>query len=114
MPHIIVEYTADSLDQSSPGELMQAVYTAVVESQLFKESNIKLRAIPVEHYRLGSSGQGFIHVQCRIHQGRDDAQKQRLSQLIVASLSVQPLPVSVITCEITELHRASYAKYLRD
>ncbi len=113
MPHVIVEYTTDRVDASSLNDLLDATYAAVVESQLFAEGNIKLRARPVAHYRLGSSGQGFIHVQCRIHEGRDDTQKRRLSELIVAKLSAQVPEVSVITCEISEMHRASYAKHLR-
>ncbi len=113
MPHILIEYTVDSINNQQLTDVMGKVYQSIVESQLFDETNIKLRAIAIEHYRLGSAGKGFIHVQCRIHQGRTAQQKQLISRLVVECLQGMPLALQVITCEIVEMDRKSYSKFSR-
>ena len=112
MPHILIEYTVDSINNQQLSDVMRVVYQAVADSQLFNEANIKLRAIAVEHYRLGSAGKGFVHVQSRIHQGRSDQQKQQLSESILQALRSLSLALQEITCEVVEMDRRSYCKHL--
>lgn len=113
MPHVIIEYTEDCVDNQRLANVLEAAYRAVVETQLFREENIKVRAIGIKHYRLGLGATGFIHVQCRIHQGRSEAQKQQLSSRVVEGLRGLSLELQFITCEVVEMDRRSYSKYSR-
>lgn len=111
MPHIILEYSHETMTDDVLAHMLDRLFEVVVNSGLFDSSNIKLRGVPVKHYRLGSAKQGFIHVQCRIHQGRSPEQKQLLCSGIVAALKAGNTAVSVITCEVVEMERECYAKW---
>jgi len=111
MPHIIIEYSAESHSKSFHETIMTSAFDTVVDSGLFDEANIKIRLIPIEHYLLAAGKRGFYHIQCRIHRGRTDKQKLNLSKAMVDSLSKLTSHVSVITCEMVEMDRSSYAKW---
>lgn len=52
-------------------------------------------------------------MQCRIHVGRSDSQKKQLTEAVLAALVEQGLGVEVMTAEVVEIDRASYAKYVK-
>lgn len=112
MPHLIIEYAEDAIAADQVDALVDAVFEAASASGLFDTTNIKSRAIPVRQYRLGASGNGFIHVQCRIHAGRSVTQKQQLSASVLAAVRATGVAVAISTVEIVEMERASYAKHL--
>ncbi len=110
MPHIVIEYTEDTLGDDQLPRLMDGVFEAVAGTGLFDVQNIKLRLIPIRHYRLAEGQKGFMHVQCRIHAGRTESQKKSLGQAIVPVIELMRTGLSVITCEVVEMHRSSYVK----
>lgn len=127
MPHIIVEYASGRVNEEQLGELLDSLYQALVEFEMFDERNIKLRGVPVSHYRLGCEAspgdgsfngetpKGFMHIECRIHRGRLSLQKRSLTELMIAtaveSLTASSIELSVITCELLEMDRDSYGKW---
>jgi len=111
MPHIIIEYTQDTLTKEMASQLVKDCFHAVKESRLFKTPNIKVRAIPIQHYQMGIDQPGFIHICCHIHPGRSEMNKQSLTHRILNALK-EGYPVAVITVETTETDRNSYAKWL--
>jgi len=111
MPHLIIEYPQDCVTDVQIESLLDTLHRAALQSGLFDESHIRLRAVPLNHYRSGGKHKSFIHVQCRIHAGRTDDQKRLLSEAILAAIREQALAVAVITVEVVEMDRASYAKY---
>lgn len=113
MPHIILEYPQDRINDETIDVCLDRVHKAVADTDLFDVSHIRIRAIPLNHYRVGGEKQPFIHVQCRIHAGRSDQQKKELTEMIIAALTEQVLGVEVMTAEAVELDRASYAKYIK-
>jgi len=111
MPHIIIEYADDVISQQGAQLLVDTVYVAVEESGMFAPLNIKVRAVPVAVYRLGISGEGFIHVQCRIHAGRAVEAKKSLTNSIIDALRDLSVDVAVMTAEVIDMDRDSYSKY---
>ena len=63
-----------------------------------------------EDYRVGNSSKGFVHVEMKILSGRNQAQKQSLSQLVLNRLQQLSLSECSITVEIIDMDRDSYAK----
>lgn len=110
MPHLIIEYPQDIVEEEVE-EMLDKVHGAAVSTSLFEENHIRIRAIPLTHYRAGGKRESFIHVQCHIHDGRTDIQKRKLSETILSAIRKQGLEVKVITVEVMEMDRASYAKY---
>lgn len=111
MPHIIIEYAEDVISQQGAQLLVDAVFVAAEESGMFAPLNIKVRAVPVSVYRLGMSGEGFIHVQCRIHAGRATEAKKSLTISIINALKDLSIDVAVMTAEVVDMDRDSYSKY---
>ncbi|MFO8025881.1 5-carboxymethyl-2-hydroxymuconate Delta-isomerase [Thiohalophilus sp.] len=114
MPHLIIEYSADCMGEQQAQTLVDAVFEATRDSGLFETANIKTRAIPVNAYRLGVEGRGFICVRCRMHVGRSPEQKKQFSEALVCVLRERGPGVAVITAEVIELDPASYARYYAD
>ncbi|MFP3874930.1 MAG: 5-carboxymethyl-2-hydroxymuconate Delta-isomerase [Thiohalophilus sp.] len=114
MPHLIIEYSADCLEEHQAEAMVDVVFDAAKASGLFETANIKSRAIPVMAYRLGVEGKGFVCVQCRIHAGRTDAHKKQLSETVVAALRELELGVATITAEVIDMDPASYSRYYAD
>jgi len=112
MPHLILEYPQDYVTDAQIESLLDTVHRAALQSGLFDESHIRVRAIPLDHYRSGGKRKPFIHVQCRIHGGRTDDQKRLFSEAVLVAIRDHDLPVAVITVEVVEMDRASYAKYV--
>lgn len=112
MPHLILEYPQDCVTEEQIESLLDTVHRAALQSGLFDESHIRLRAIPLKHYRSGGKHKPFIHMQCRIHAGRTDDQKRLLSEAVLAAIRDHDLPVAVVTVEVVEMDRTSYAKYV--
>ncbi|TNF34352.1 MAG: 5-carboxymethyl-2-hydroxymuconate Delta-isomerase [Gammaproteobacteria bacterium] len=111
MPHAIIEYAQVMQLEDKLPAMLQVVHQAMVATNLFDETHIKLRAMPVKHYLVAGENSAFVHVQLRIHTGRDQAQKKQLSVAVLDALLEQHWPISVITVEVVEMDRGSYAKW---
>jgi 5-carboxymethyl-2-hydroxymuconate isomerase len=116
MPHIILEYSQDSVSLNTAKKLVHTAFEAVKLTGLFKTENIKARLHPVEIYQLGLPDSGFMHVMCRIHPGKTPEQKMQLTQTILSHLEAVLRPEIkakrglVITVEVIEMDRTKYAK----
>ncbi|WP_028486480.1 5-carboxymethyl-2-hydroxymuconate Delta-isomerase [Thiomicrorhabdus chilensis] len=110
MPHIIIEYSQESLSRKLVKFLLSEAFYAVKSTRLFDEQNIKVRAHPVEHYQLGESDSGFMHIICRIHTGKTQDEKQLLTQTLLKSVKGVMMSSMVITVEVVEMDDSSYAK----
>lgn len=111
MPHLIIEYAQELATEQQVPSMIDAVHEAALASQLFPESHIKTRAIPIQFYRVGGSNAPFIHAQLRIKQGRSEAQKAALSAAVLMAIKEQSWPAKVITVEVADMDSASYAKH---
>lgn len=112
MPHLIVEFSDVPSIANQVELLLDAIHHAAVATGLFDESHIRVRALPYAHYRVGGKQEPFIHVQCRLHAGRSEAQKRQLSEAVLAAVRGLGWPVKVATVEVVEMDRDSYAKYV--
>jgi len=110
MPHCIIEYSNEIALNTSVSELVESVFIGSKESELFEASQIKVRAIPFESYKVGEGDKRFIHVCARILSGRTIEQKKVLSDGIISRLSQLNLSEVVITVEVIDMERTSYTK----
>jgi len=110
MPHIIFEYSEQLFQNNEVGSALQVIHNAIADSGLFDESHIKTRAYPFREYTNAGGSDPYIHIQARIKSGRDEANKKRLGEAILACLKTQRIQASVITVEIIDMDRDSYTK----
>ena len=110
MPHIIVEYAEQIIDDAQAEVLLRTVHHVIADSGLFKANQIKTRAYPFRSFTNAGGSDAYIHIQARIKSGRDADNKKRLGEVILAGLSGLGLTVSVITVEVIDMDGESYGK----
>ncbi len=110
MPHIIIEYSNQSLEANTFPLMFDSLETVIADTQLFDMNNLKLRALSIDTYQVSANYQGFVHIQCRIHKGRTTEEKKKLSSALVEEIKSWSKPKTVITCEIIDLDSGSYSK----
>ena len=111
MPHIIVEYAEQLLNDEQLGTLLQKIHHTIADSGLFDASHIKTRAYPFRAFTHAGGNKPYIHIQARIKSGRDTDNKKRLADAILAGLKQLAIPAAVITVEVIDMDRDSYAKF---
>jgi 5-carboxymethyl-2-hydroxymuconate isomerase len=110
MPHAVIEYSANLLNEIKIDALITSVYQGAFSSELFSPADIKVRALGFEHYFSGSHSEGFIHVNCKILSGRTQQQKDDLSKVILSELLLLKLESLSISVEVMDIDRESYNK----
>ena len=110
MPHCIIEYSNDLETEVETSTLLSSVYNAALESELFFENDIKVRALAFKYFTIGQTWQKFIHVTVKILSGRTLEQRKALSQLILNKLKNLVSNSVSLSVEIAELDKESYAK----
>ena len=111
MPHIIVEYSEELFEDIEITPVLETIHHSIVDSGLFEESHIKTRAYPFKEFTNAGERNPYIHIQARIKSGRDASNKKALSEGILAGLKTLNIQASVITVEIIDMDRESYAKH---
>lgn len=108
MPHFIIDCSENVIRLRSADDIMQEVFNAAVSTDLFTESEIKVRINPFSYYNNGNSLDDFIHVFGYIMEGRNTDQKAQLSKAIVTTLNKILPEVPVISINIKDFEKASY------
>jgi len=112
MPHLIVHYTAN-LDGFDADAALAAANRVLVDSGHFDDAAIKSRALPLDHFRVGSAdaGHGFVHATLKILPGRAETLRTALGRAVHDAL-VRCLPASdlhrQVSVEVIELQAATY------
>ena len=117
MPHIIVEYSENVLEQVDFKDFFKRLHTLLIENGPFKLQDIKSRAIshPFFYVADGKGSNGFVHLTLSILKGRDLSLRQALAEKILLLLeqeyarSYGELNCS-ISVEIKELDGDTYRK----
>ena len=110
MPHCLIEYSTNLSSQVKPSTLVTSVFQAALDSKLFTEDAIKVRAIAYEDYKIDSTKQGFVCVTAKILSGRTAAQKSDLSNRIFNAIKELALESITYTVEIADMDEECYGK----
>ncbi|MDH5391675.1 MAG: 5-carboxymethyl-2-hydroxymuconate Delta-isomerase [Gammaproteobacteria bacterium] len=110
MPHVMIDCSADILNDNALASLVKNVHQAVANTGLFNVENIKTRCVPARHYRVGNGNKSYIHVEIRIRPGRDIADKNVLSASVLNIIKKDRLS-DVVTVEIIDMDSSCYSKY---
>ena len=108
MPHFILDCTERILEIQDPQKVIKAVFETAFETGLFGRNDIKVRLNPFKHSLVQGGDADFIHVFGNIMEGRTDAQKANLSEMIVTTLNSLFPEVPIISINIRDFEKASY------
>lgn len=112
MPHFIIECSKNVIETESPERILQEVYDCAASSGLFASEGvggIKVRINSYDHFLTVGTKDDFIHVFGNIMEGRTVEQKSTLSNLIVSKLKSLFPDVPIISMNIREFEKATYA-----
>lgn len=112
MPHIVIEYSQGLELSVAIATVMEAAFDAAVASGIMDPRDIKIRALPYEHFRLEGPADSFVHVSCRLLTGRTPDQKVRLSTLLRQRLSALLPDVHSISIDVVDMDPEAYKKRL--
>lgn len=108
MPHCIIEHS----NSIKSDKLVSLVFKGALKSDLFKDDDIKVRALEYVKYQTGNEKSNFVHVTLKILSGRNQDQKLSLSQLVLDELSSISLKKCSLTVEVVDMDTNSYSKLL--
>ncbi len=117
MPHLVLEYSANVLDEPDLRRVLLDLHEAVMASGLFERKDIKSRAVRHDVFAVadGAEDRAFVALSIAILDGRPDDVKAALAEAALEVL-VGSYPKLVaggrgaISVEIRDLHRASYRR----
>jgi 5-carboxymethyl-2-hydroxymuconate isomerase len=111
MPHCVIEYSNNLSEILDFKSIMHDLNQSILNSNLFDEAAIKIRALKYDEYLLHNKYQCLLHVRLHMLEGRTEIQKENLAKSIQACLvkRIGELAVS-LTVEICDIHQASYQK----
>jgi 5-carboxymethyl-2-hydroxymuconate isomerase len=118
MPHCILEYTDNILDNIDNQTILKEIHETLAVTGLFNIDHIKSRALIHKQFYIGDGGNntGFAALSLAIFNGRDSNTRKMLSERCLEVLkphfvkSLSGLKFD-ITVQITEINRESYTKY---
>lgn len=108
MPHFIIHCSKSIFKSKSPDELMQYVYNEADSTGLFTLGDIKVRIQSFEHYNIGNTKDGFIHIFGNIMEGRTSEEKLNLSKGIISKLKLEFPNIPIISMNIRDFEKTSY------
>ncbi len=117
MPHFILEYSDNILEEVDPKDVFQRLHQLLIENGPFKLSDIKSRAVAHKDFYVsdGNDANAFVHLTLSIFKGRGLSIRQEVGKKILAFLqkkfarSYKELHCS-ITVEIKEINADTYFK----
>jgi len=110
MPHFTVEYAEAREIEERVADLLEALAAAAKASPIVNFPGLKLRAIPLRHYRVGGEIEPFVHVSIVMMDGPALTEREKLSHAVFAG-TAEALPfVDQVTVEVRTTEPATYRK----
>lgn len=118
MPHVTLQYTDNLKILPSFSQLFSEVHQIITTTIGIKIDNCKSKAIRFNDYYIGdgSDSQGFVHMEIKILEGRNNKIKSELGKRVLKTLkvyfkeSIELLDLQ-ITIEIIDIQKCCYYKY---
>ncbi len=115
MPHLILEYSANVVDEPDHARLLLELNQALAGTGLFSLSDFKGRAIRHADFAVadGAPDRAFVALDVQVLDGRTDEIKARVAEICAGILraafprtaAARRLSLSV---QVSDIHRASY------
>ena len=115
MPHCILEYSDNIVENPDKNEILGEINKRLAETKLFSLNDIKSRILVHHDFVIGDGDRqrAFVTINLSILSGRDDETKKKLSDLLLKLLeeyfaeSFSELKLS-LTVQISELDKNRY------
>lgn len=117
MPHCILEYSANLVEEPDWRRLLGEIHDILMATGEFALADIKSRVVRHEQFLIGdgADNRAFVTLAIQFLDGRPDDLKKRISDAAVAALvaafhATWDRMILSVTVQICDIHRASYGK----
>lgn len=110
MPHLVIEYSEPDFSSEAVGKMLLAAHEGALESGLFTEDDIKVRAYPCAFSLLAGKPGSFIHVTIYLLSGRDAVMQKKLAETVLKHMSGAGFSPGSLSVDCQDMDRAVYSK----
>lgn len=119
MPHCILEYTANIVDEPIWADIFKNIHAILIATGEWHSADMKSRAVELHNYYIGNGNphQAFVTLSIQILTGRSDSLKKSISESCLKALAGHfPLTLkqlqTSITVQVADIHGPSYCRRL--
>ncbi|PZX08416.1 5-carboxymethyl-2-hydroxymuconate Delta-isomerase [Celeribacter halophilus] len=113
MPHVVIDF-AEGLERSHDmSRLCEEVFDALVLDVEVNAPALKVRARPQPYFKIGTEPDTFAHATLYLLEGRNDATKARLSDIVLKAMDGVLPTVGSLSVDVRDMNTAAYAKRLK-
>lgn len=113
MPHLVIAHsTAGHGCHFDVAALMIALHRAAAATGVMQAADIKVRAVPYDHYLVAGKPDGFCHVSVYLLEGRSPEQKVAVSEALRAELNRLLPATRSLSVDIRDMDAHAYKKRL--
>jgi len=110
MPHIVVEYSANSIDDETLAHALESCFQVCCEFDCINPKAMKIRAHPVSSAYYGNGADSFVHVTAHLLAGRSVERKADISKALLDDF-MKMLPfIDTFSVDILEIDGRVYQK----
>ena len=114
MPHIIVEYSLDCIEQAVIPRLMSDLHEAAVATGVMRSEDVKIRLVACRDYLVGGKATSFCHLTVRLLAGRQSDQKEHLSNTLRSILVTSLRRLATSASNAVDMDPVAYKKRVLD
>lgn len=108
MPHCIIEYAAPLEEIVAISELVDEVFSATANTGLFDTTSIKVRALPLTHFKTGAEQQLYVNTTVKLLPGRTLQQKENLGKSVLQSKQVLLEGKALLSVEVVDFSESYF------
>lgn len=113
MPHLVIEYSADTLDKDKVARLMEQLFVAAGQTGVMQPEDIKVRARSYDDFLLAGKRDSFVHLSVYLLAGRTPEQKVTLSTRLRQTMADLCPDVTSLSVDVRDMDPVAYKKKLK-
>ncbi|MEP2980545.1 MAG: hypothetical protein ABJO86_13725 [Lentilitoribacter sp.] len=110
MPHIVLEYSANSIDDAHLDKALKSTYEVCCKFDCIRPEAIKIRAHSILNAYYGNGAKDFIHVTAHLLDGRSRARKADISKALLDNIMAEFPMIDTFSVDVLEIDGNVYQK----
>ncbi|WP_162651995.1 hypothetical protein [Lentilitoribacter sp. Alg239-R112] len=110
MPHIVLEYSSDSIDDDQLNNALESCFDTCIEFDCIRPKALKLRAHAILNAYYGNQADSFVHVTAHLLKGRSTERKSAISKAILDSVMKSLPQIDTFSVDVLEIDGDVYHK----
>lgn len=110
MPHIVLEYSSNSIDDEQLNTALKNCFDACIEFDCIQPKSLMLRAHAILNAYSLNQADSFVHVTAHFLKGRTVERKSAISQTILDSVMKSLPQIDTISVDVLEIDGDVYKK----